>query len=333
MTTQKHFILNQFWLLWPKSSRLKPTKALFWSVICLRGERQWPASVNGPPATSCNSDLFLISQWSQQVQKTCTGGRGRYMLTSPLCNHHLNYPLRQWRHHHTEGQMSPEIQGDKLQDPTHSTWRCRTDLPLIPHLRIPVQEPRRQRTLLEGGGFWALSYTLALFPFFHTSEWHIDAGQSLHLQLPTVYTKRRLIPEKTQHPPKQLMHTDTRQSTKITCLKASARPVLLWAVLLVTLVDTKKQNIPATHSPTLAGGIPTDPIDVTTPESSCSQPHWSHHKTTDEDKTLLTTPSSTLRPIFGFMCFLPHGIQLFSLALSHLFIFSSLWFLTICIPV
>lgn len=28
-------------------------------------------------------------------------------------------------------------------------------------------------------------------------------------------------------------------------------------------------------------------------ESSCSQSHWFQHKTTDEDKTLLTTPSST----------------------------------------
>lgn len=58
--------------------------------------------------------------------------------------------------------MSPETQGDTLQDTSHSTCRCRTDIPLIPHLCIPAQEPRRQRTLLEGGEFWALSYTWSL---------------------------------------------------------------------------------------------------------------------------------------------------------------------------
>lgn len=88
------------------------------------------------------------------------------LTTSPLSNHHLQYPLLQWghNHYHTEGQMSPETQGDTLQDTSHPTWRCRTDIPLILHLCIPAQEPRRQRTLLEGGEIWALSYTWSLPP-------------------------------------------------------------------------------------------------------------------------------------------------------------------------
>lgn len=127
----------------------------------------------------------------------------------------------------------------------------------------------------------------------------------------------------------QTRHTDTNQSTQDHILKASALPVLFGLHCSSRLL-TRKQNIQAPHCPTLADGVPTDPID----ESSCSQSHWSQHKTTDEDKTLLTTPSSTLRAQSGpflvlpLMCFLQHGIQLFSLALSpHPLIFPPLIFL------
>lgn len=86
----------------------------------------------------------------------------------------------------------------------------------------------------------------------------------------------------------QMMHTDTIQSTKIRILKALALPVLFWAPLLACCLENN--TFQATHSPTLADAEPTDPIDESHPESSCSQSHWIQHKTTDEDKTLLTTP-------------------------------------------
>lgn len=164
-------------------------------MICFEKweQRQGPASVNRLSATSCNSHLLLINRWSQQAQKNMhrrerqihadnitTLQPPSQVSTSSVRTQPLSY----------RGPNVPWDTGDKLQDTTHSTWRCRTDIPLIPHLRIPAQEPWRQRTLLECGEFWALSYTWALPPssflihFCDTSEWHIEAGQSLHLQPP-----------------------------------------------------------------------------------------------------------------------------------------------------
>ena len=157
------------------------------------------------------------------------------LTTSPLSSHHLKYLQWGHNHFHTEGQTSPETQGDKRQDPTttittttHATWRCRTDLPLTPHLCIPAQDPWRQRTLLEGGVFWALSYTWSLPP----SCWDTSDDTLKQAKACTENPKWRLIPEKTQHPPKQmvvtdisaqqLMHTDTICSTEITFFKTSA---------------------------------------------------------------------------------------------------------------
>lgn len=133
---------------------------------------------------------------------------------------------------------------------------------LIPHLCIPAQEPRRQRTLLEGGEFWALSYTwsLPLSPSPFLTHFETQANDTLKqakaciYKSPTVYTRWRLIPEKTQHPPKQrvvtvqqMMHTDTNQSTQFFFFfppqNASALPVLFWATFLVTLVDTKTKTL------------------------------------------------------------------------------------------
>lgn len=270
-------------------------------------------------------------------------GRGRHTLTtSPISSHHLKYPLLQWGHNHfhTEGQTSPETQGDKLQDTTHSTWRCRTDSPLIPHLRTPAQEPRRQRTLLEGGEFWALSYTRSLppspLPPFLPTLSHKRMTHWNRPKLATTPPLWRLIPEKTQHPPVQTslsttdVHTDTNQSTKITFFKSHG-PSLTVSGRIARHACWHENN--TSHCATLADAVPTDPIDDSHPESSCSQSHWSQHETTDEDKTLLTTPSSTLRAQSGPslvsppMCFLTHGIQLLSLALSpHLLIFPPLIF-------
>lgn len=116
--------------------------------------------------------------------------------------------------------MSPETRGDKLQDTTHSTCRCRTDIPLIPRRRIPAQEPRRATSRgWWGGGGLGTELHLGPSPCFFFPRTHFEtqandtlkAGQSLHQQPrhpPTVYTQRRLIPEKTQHPPKQKVETD-----------------------------------------------------------------------------------------------------------------------------
>lgn len=101
--------------------------------------------------------------------------------------------------------------------------------------------------------------------------------------------------------------------------KASALPVLSRAALLVTLVITKTKHLSSTL--TLADAVPTY-----TPESSCSQSHWRQHKTTDEDKTLLTTPSSTLRAQSGPFLVLPLCVSShmeFSFSLLLFFFISS----------
>lgn len=144
----------------------------------------------------------------QHSKKSVRTGKGKYMLTtSPLSNHHLNFALLQWGHnnYHTKRQTSPEKQGDKQQqqqDTSTPTWRLGLIPPLMPHLRTPAPEPRRLRTLLEGGEFGALSYTWSLPPssfltcFWDTSEWHIDVGHSLHQQPTESGTKEDTRPPK-----------------------------------------------------------------------------------------------------------------------------------------
>lgn len=148
---------------------------------------------------------------------------------------------------------------------------------LIPHLCIPAQEPRRQRTLLEGGEFWALSYTwsLPLSPSPFLTHFETQANDTLKqakaciYKSPTVYTRWRLIPEKTQHPPKQrvvtvqqMMHTDTNQSTNSPPPK-TPRPFLYCFGLRFSshLLTRKQKHSSYTLSPTLADAVPTDPID------------------------------------------------------------------------
>lgn len=198
------------------------------------------------------------------------------LTTSPLSNHHLKYPLLQWghNHYHTEGQTSPETQGDKLQDTIHSPWRCRTDILLIPHLRTPAQEPRRQRTLLEGRG--VLGTELYLVPSSCLTHFETQASDTLKqakacIYPSTVYTKWRLIPEKTQHPPKQKVVTDISQYNRWRILILTSRPrshfLKPWPVLYCrgphcsSRLLTWKHHIQATHCPTLADAVPTDPID------------------------------------------------------------------------
>lgn len=92
--------------------------------------------------------------------------------TQPVSHRGPNVPQR----HEGMRNETPSIQHDDV------------GLILIPHLREP--EPRRQRTLPEGGEFWALSYTWSRpslppsfsYPFWDTSQRHNEAGQSLHLQ-------------------------------------------------------------------------------------------------------------------------------------------------------
>lgn len=49
----------------------------------------------------------------------------------------------------------------------------------MPHLRTPAPEPRRQRTLLEGGEFEALSYTWSLPPSSFLTCFEIQANDTL----------------------------------------------------------------------------------------------------------------------------------------------------------
>lgn len=243
---------------------------------------------------------------SQQVWDTCTRicperGRGRYMLTtSPLSNHHVKHPLLQWRHNHfhTEGQNLLRNKGISYKTPTqHDDVGL---IPPIPHLCIPAQDPRRQRTLLgvASSGHWATlgppppTFTVS-YPFWDKSNWHIEAGQSLHQHQMKTDTQRRHSIHPDRHLPiPQMMHTGTGSPT--TSDLSKPLPILYCFGLSIA------RPLPQTtyfrkYTPTLADAEPTDPIDESHPEPSCSQSHWLQHKTTDEDKTLLTTPWSTLK--------------------------------------
>lgn len=132
---------------------------------------------------------------------------------------------------------TPREMGDKLQDNTHSTCWCRTNIPLTPQLRIPAQGPRWQRTLPEGGEFGALSYTWSL-PLFlpilrhkrksHWSRPQLASTDPHCLHPAETDTREDTASTQTEVVRQQMMHTDTNPSAKVTVL---ALPVLFWAVL------------------------------------------------------------------------------------------------------
>lgn len=239
---------------------------------------------------------------TQQVWDTCTRicperGRGRYMLTtSPLSNHHVKHPLLQWRHNHfhTEGQNLLRNKGISYKTPTqHDDVGL---IPPIPHLCIPAQDPRRQRTLLRvaSSGHWAIlgppppTITVS-YPFWDT----------LKQAKACTNTKWRLIPREDTASTQTDIFRYHRWRIPVLC-RATTSDLSKPLPILYCFGLSIARPLPQTtyfrkYTPTLADAEPTDPIDESHPEPSCSQSHWLQHKTTDEDKTLLTTPWSTLK--------------------------------------
>lgn len=195
------------------------------------------------------------------------------------------------------GPKSPEKQRDKLQD-TYSTWWCRTDTTHSSSLHPSTRSTKTTHTP-EGGEFWALSYTWSPSSHFHC--FLPILRQLTHWSRPKLAPtpNEDWYPEKTQNPPRQTSSDTTDDAYRYfavqqhqTCQSLCPSCTVLGYPLLAHCL---RQHISGNTLPTLADAEPTDPIDESHPEPSCSQSHWLQHKTTDEDKTLLTTPWSTLK--------------------------------------
>lgn len=205
-----------------------------WYFKCERSER-WeqrhgPASVNRRSATSCNSYLLRINLSSTSPKNThrnlCWEGEA-----DTCWQHHQSATTTSSIHFFSEDTTTiiqrakcPLRQGDKLQDNTHSPWRCRTDIPLIPH----HASTRTTKTTHTSRGWGVLGTELHLVPspfflahpFWDTNEWHIEAGQSLHLHPHCLHQ----------------METDTSEDTASTQTDVSGRLCQYnrWRILILT---------------------------------------------------------------------------------------------------
>lgn len=101
-------------------------------------------------------------------------------------------------------------------------------IPLIPHLRIPAQEPRRQRTLLEHGEFWALSYTWSLPPSSFLTHFETQANDTMK--------QAKACISSSPPPPHHCLHqteTDTRGDTASTQTEGSDRHLSVQQMILI----------------------------------------------------------------------------------------------------
>lgn len=142
------------------------------------------------------------------------------------------------------------------------TWRCRTDIPLILHRRIPTPEPWWQRIILEVGEFW---YEAMLGPSPLT---HFDtqANDTLKQAKACVYNSPLSAPNGDWNDRRhihrnrrsdihlslqQMTCTDTIKSIKITFLKPW--PLQYCFGLLLMPADTTTQHLSNTPSDTRWG--------------------------------------------------------------------------------
>lgn len=219
--------------------------------------------------------------------------------------------------------ISWETRGCATSHPLNMTI-CRTDTTHSSFLHPSTRATKTTHTS-EGGEFWALSYTWPPASHLHRLPAHFEAKKKKQL---THGSRPKLAPtpdedwhpEKTQHPPRQTSPDTTDDAHRYfaaqqheSCQSLCPSRTVFFSFFSFSglSIASRTTYFRKKTLPTLADGDPTDPVDESHLEPSCSQSHWLQHKTTDEDKTLLTTPWSTLKAHSR----LPHGYLLFSLAL------------------
>lgn len=157
-----------------------------------------PASVKRLPCSSFNLHPLLINGWSQQIPQNIQS---------------FSFAKKE-RHIHADNTTTeqPPSQPSPLRTQPQSYRGPQRDkavnykIPPNQHedvgLIFPAQEPRRLRTLLEGGEIWALSYT-----------WSLPPSPSLNHYWDTSALSTRPKLASTAHHCLHQMETDTMEDT------------------------------------------------------------------------------------------------------------------------